>query len=73
VLAPRRGGGATTKADASETKRDFATALLGLVEPARFPSVLVLATTNRRHAIDPALLRPPRLSEHFFFGRMSGA
>ena len=74
ALVPRRGeGGGSGGAVSSEAKVDWTSEMLALVERERFPNLLVIFTTNRRASIEPALLRPPRVSDHFFFGRLSCA
>jgi hypothetical protein len=66
TLVGQRGASSASR---SETKVDWASVMLSLTD-GRFPNLLVVGTTNRKTVMDPAFLRPPRMSEHFFFGRM---
>ncbi len=52
---------------------DWLSLLLRLVGSEDFPNLLVVGCTNRKHAIDPAFLRPGRVEDHFFCGRLGAA
>jgi transitional endoplasmic reticulum ATPase len=61
-IAGERGGGMGGGAEVSErVVSQLLTEMDGLAEN---PNLVVLAATNRRDALDPALLRPGRLEEH---------
>ncbi|WP_247009018.1 CDC48 family AAA ATPase [Halorientalis litorea] len=56
---------AGTRGEASETSERVVSQLLTELDGlADNPTMVVLAATNRRDALDPALLRPGRLEEH---------
>ncbi len=58
AIAGRRGDGHEV------TERVVSQLLTELDRAADHPSMVVLAATNRKHALDPALLRPGRLERH---------
>ncbi|MEF8839691.1 MAG: AAA family ATPase [Haloarculaceae archaeon] len=60
AVAGRRGGGG----DEAVTERVVSQLLAELDDAAENPALVVLAATNRREAIDEALLRPGRLEVH---------
>ena len=70
-VVPKRGTVATARS--SETKIDLASLLMSLVETHRNHNLLLIGCTNRKAAIDEAFLRPGRMFDHFFFGRLSRA
>jgi transitional endoplasmic reticulum ATPase len=61
AIASRRGGGG---GDTEVTERVVSQLLTELDRAAANPSLVVLAATNRREALDPALLRPGRFEQH---------
>jgi transitional endoplasmic reticulum ATPase len=60
AIASRRGGGG---GDTEVTERVVSQLLTELDRAADNPSLVVLAATNRREALDPALLRPGRFEQ----------
>jgi transitional endoplasmic reticulum ATPase len=60
AIASTRGGGGDTEV----TERVVSQLLTELDRAAENPSLVVLAATNRREALDPALLRPGRFEQH---------
>ena len=60
AIASRRGGGG---GDTEVTERGVSQLLTELDRAAENPSLVVLAATNRREALDPALLRPGRFEQ----------
>ncbi|WP_380676362.1 AAA family ATPase [Salinigranum sp. GCM10025319] len=61
AIASQRGGGG---GDTEVTERVVSQLLTELDRAAENPSLVVLAATNRREALDPALLRPGRFEQH---------
>ena len=61
AIAAKRGGGG---GDTEVTERVVSQLLTELDRAAENPSLVVLAATNRREALDPALLRPGRFEQH---------
>jgi transitional endoplasmic reticulum ATPase len=61
AIASTRGGGG---GDTEVTERVVSQLLTELDRAAENPSLVVLAATNRREALDPALLRPGRFEQH---------
>jgi transitional endoplasmic reticulum ATPase len=61
AIASQRGGGG---GDTEVTERVVSQLLTELDRVAENPSLVVLAATNRREALDPALLRPGRFEQH---------
>lgn len=59
AIAAKRGGG-----DTEVTERVVSQLLTELDRAAENPSLVVLAATNRRDVLDPALLRPGRFEQH---------
>lgn len=53
-----------------EFKLDWLSLLLRLVGSRDHPNVLLIGCTNRRHAMDDAFLRPGRMDQQFFVGRL---
>jgi transitional endoplasmic reticulum ATPase len=60
AIASTRGSGGDTEV----TERVVSQLLTELDRAAENPSLVVLAATNRREALDPALLRPGRFEQH---------
>ncbi|AUV81752.1 AAA family ATPase [Salinigranum rubrum] len=60
AIAAKRGGGGDTEV----TERVVSQLLTELDRAAENPSLVVLAATNRRDVLDPALLRPGRFEQH---------
>jgi transitional endoplasmic reticulum ATPase len=60
AIASTRGSGSDTEV----TERVVSQLLTELDRAAENPSLVVLAATNRREALDPALLRPGRFEQH---------
>ena len=52
-------------------KTDWLSLMLRIVGSDDYPNLLLIGTTNRKHIIDPAFLRPGRMDLHFFVGRLS--
>ncbi len=65
AIATARGG---TGGDSGVSERVVSQLLTELDGLADNPSLVVLAATNRRDALDPALLRPGRLESHVYVG-----
>jgi SpoVK/Ycf46/Vps4 family AAA+-type ATPase len=51
-------------------KTDWLSVMLRIVGSRDYPNLLLLGSTNRKHAIDLAFLRPGRMDLHFFCGRL---
>ncbi len=60
AIAAKRGGGGDTEV----TERVVSQLLTELDRAAENPSLVVLAATNRKDVLDPALLRPGRFEQH---------
>ncbi|KAJ1983949.1 hypothetical protein H4R34_000961 [Dimargaris verticillata] len=66
ILAPRRGTSQTSENTSERIVTSFLTEMDGFNTDHNVTqrNVLLIATSNRPHAIDPALLRPGRFDEH---------
>ena len=54
----------------SDHKNDWISLLLRVIGSEDYPNLLLIGSTNRKSAMDEAILRPGRIDEHFFFGAL---
>ncbi|KAI3662114.1 hypothetical protein MP638_005562 [Amoeboaphelidium occidentale] len=53
-------------------KQDWLSLLLRIMDSEDYPNLLIIGSTNRKFAMDEAVLRPGRMDSTFMFGRLRG-
>ncbi|GMI22930.1 hypothetical protein TeGR_g9842, partial [Tetraparma gracilis] len=64
-VTEQRGG------DKADHKQDWISLLLRMIGSKDYPNLLLIGSTNRKSAMDEAILRPGRLDQQYFFGTLS--